>query len=82
MAWSAADITAVETAIRALISGGAVQEYSLRGGQNTKFMTLKELRDLRAEMSSEINIVDDGYMPGVINAVPERWGANVGNLGS
>jgi len=54
MAWTADDITAVETAILARIAGGAVDSYSVQG-RNLKYMSLADLRELRAEMKREVN---------------------------
>ena len=54
MAWTSADVTAVETAINARISGGAVQSYSI-GGRSLSYMSLAELRELRREMLIELN---------------------------
>ena len=54
MAWTSSDLTAVETAIRARISGGAVESYSVQGRQ-LRYMSLEDLRKLRTEMKRELN---------------------------
>lgn len=43
----------VEAAIDARLSGGAVQSYSI-GGRNLQYVTLEELKKLRAELKREI----------------------------
>lgn len=43
----------VETAIEAILDGGAVQSYSI-GGRNLQRMTLPDLRSLRNELKKEV----------------------------
>lgn len=59
MAWTSADLTAVETAIRKRISGGAVDSYAI-GGRNVAYMPLEDLRSLRDEMRREIEAKKSG----------------------
>jgi chemotaxis receptor (MCP) glutamine deamidase CheD len=55
MAWTLADLTAVEDAIRAKITGGAIQSYATDiGGRNVTHMSLESLQKLRAEIAEEI----------------------------
>jgi hypothetical protein len=53
MAWTQANLDAVEAAINARIAGGAVNSYGV-GGRNLQYMKLEELRALRHEMAAEI----------------------------
>lgn len=54
MAFTQTDIEAVETAIRARISGGAVNRYAI-GTRNVEYMTLAELQTLRNQMKNEVS---------------------------
>jgi len=47
-------LTAVETAITARLSGGAVQSYSI-GGRNIQYISLGELYKLREQLRKEVN---------------------------
>lgn len=47
-------LDAVRTAIHAILTGGAVQSYSI-SGRNIQKYSLKELRDLEKELKREIN---------------------------
>lgn len=47
-------LDAVETAISARLSGGAVQSYSI-GGRNLQYVSLKELYDIRDRLRAEVN---------------------------
>lgn len=44
----------VETAINAIVSGGAIQSYNI-AGRNIQKYSLTELRDLRSQLIREIN---------------------------
>ena len=44
----------LETAINARMLGGAVQSYSING-RNIQYMTLTELRQMRADLMKEIS---------------------------
>jgi len=46
-------LTAVNDAINARLSGGAVASYSI-GGRNLQYISLKELMDLCAQLQQEI----------------------------
>lgn len=46
-------LTLIDKAIKARLSGGAVQSYSI-SGRNIQYMTLTELRELRRELQSQI----------------------------
>lgn len=46
-------IVLVDRAIKQRLAGGAVQAYSI-GGRNIQYMTLKELREMRAELQQQI----------------------------
>lgn len=46
-------LTAVNNAILAVLNGGAVQSYSI-GGRNLQRYSLKELRDLKAELLAQL----------------------------
>lgn len=48
------DLDAVQAAIRAMISGGAVQEYSI-GNRSFKKMTLSDLRVLESKLKFDVN---------------------------
>ena len=52
MAWTAADLTAVEDAIRGVLDGKTVSF----GGKTVSYESLPELRALRQEMLQEIAI--------------------------
>lgn len=78
MAWTAADITAVEDAIRALISGEAVQSYSI-GGRNVNHMTLAQLQAQLDRMRADIETETAGGLPGLGYGVPTKWGEKGGN---
>lgn len=52
MAWTSSDLTIVETAIREAMTAGVVS-VSI-AGQQVQVYTLKELRDLRAEILAEV----------------------------
>lgn len=58
MAYTAADLTAVETAIRNRLDGGAVNSYGV-GSQRLEYMSLKDLRDLRREIAEELALADN-----------------------
>ncbi|MBI5147757.1 MAG: hypothetical protein HZA37_01235 [Parcubacteria group bacterium] len=49
----------VEAAIDARLSGGAVQSYSI-GGRNLQYVTLEDLKRLRAELKREIASAQGG----------------------
>lgn len=59
MAWSEADLTAVQTAIMALVNGQAVVSASF-SGQTIAYTRadLDKLRSLRAEMLREVDDAD------------------------
>ena len=46
-------LTAVNTAIHNLMTGGAVASYRI-GDRNIQYMTLKELMDLRSQLQQEV----------------------------
>lgn len=46
-------LAAVETAITARLSGGAVDSYSI-GGRNLRYMSLLELFKIRDQLKSEV----------------------------
>lgn len=46
-------IELIDKAIAARLRGGAVQSYSI-GGRNLQYMTLSELRNLRAELNKQL----------------------------
>jgi hypothetical protein len=52
MAWTTSDLTTIETAIRSAMTDG-VASVSV-GGQSVQSYTLKELRELRAEIKGEL----------------------------
>lgn len=52
------DIDAVDAAIRAMVSGGAVQEYSI-GSRSLKKMTIADLTTLRSQLKYRL-IVENG----------------------
>lgn len=58
MAYTAADLTAVETAIRNRISGGAVDSYGI-GSRRLEYMKLADLRALRREIADELALADN-----------------------
>lgn len=43
----------VETAINNILAGGAVQSYTI-AGRNLQRMSLKELREMRADLRAEV----------------------------
>ena len=47
-------LTSINKAIKARLSGGAVQAYSI-GGRNLQYMSIKELYDLRDKLRMEVN---------------------------
>ena len=47
-------LTAVNDAISARLSGGAVSSYSI-GGRNLQYISLKELMDLRGVLQRELS---------------------------
>lgn len=47
-------LTAVETAIEARLAGGAVDSYQI-GNRNLKYVSLKELYDIRDRLKREIS---------------------------
>lgn len=53
MAWTTTDLTSVENAIRAKISGNAVAEYRI-GDRSLRYFTLAELQSLRDKIKSEV----------------------------
>lgn len=53
MATSQELLTAVETAILALMNGGAVQSYMI-GGRNIMYMSLDQLQRLREKLQGEV----------------------------
>jgi hypothetical protein len=65
MAWTQADVDAVDTAIRSLIAGKPLQRLVV-GGADYTFLTLKELRDLRAEMALEAGLAGGGSATGFV----------------
>jgi len=52
-------IVLIDKAIGARLKGGAVQSYSI-GGRNLEYMTLSELRNLRADLNKEIAAKNGG----------------------
>ncbi len=52
-------IILVDRAIKTRLLGGAVQSYSI-GGRNLQYMTLSELRSLRADLSKQIAAQNGG----------------------
>lgn len=54
MAFSSTDLTNVETAISARLSGGAVERYSI-DGRSLQYMAMKDLLALRREIQRELN---------------------------
>lgn len=54
MAWTAADLTAIEDAIRAKIAGNAVQEYRI-GDRFARYIPLSELYDIRDKMKADVD---------------------------
>lgn len=52
-------IVLIDKAIGARLKGGAVQSYSI-GGRNLQYMTLSELRSLRADLNKEIAAQNGG----------------------
>lgn len=52
-------IVLIDKAIGARLKGGAVQSYSI-GGRNLEYMTLSELRNLRADLNKEIAAQNGG----------------------
>lgn len=54
MAYTEADLTAVEAAIRARLDGGAVDSYAIEG-RSLKYVSLAELRELRDEILTELS---------------------------
>lgn len=46
-------IVLVDRAIKQRLAGGAVQAYAI-GGRNIQYMTLKDLREMRAELQQQI----------------------------
>ena len=50
-------LDAVEGAIQARLTGGAVASYSI-GGRNLAYITLSELQTLRKELKAEISAAD------------------------
>lgn len=54
MATAQDQLDAVEAAISARLSGGAVQSYSI-GGRNLQYVSFKELYDIRDRLRAEIN---------------------------
>ena len=61
MAWTQADLSAVEQAIRDIISKGAAKSYIAEDGRSLTRMDLPWLRDLRREMASEISETDAAF---------------------
>jgi hypothetical protein len=53
MAWTAADLTSVETMIRNIISGGGVKSYSINGRSYMR-ENLSDLLKLRSEIQYEV----------------------------
>lgn len=53
MATNVEMLAAVNTAIHNLMTGGAVQSYTING-RDIQYFSLKELRDLRSELQHEI----------------------------
>jgi len=47
-------LTAVNDAIQARLTGGAVASYSI-GGRNLQYISLKELMDLRDKLKREVS---------------------------
>lgn len=47
-------LDAVNSAIQARLTGGAVASYSI-GGRNTAYISLRELTELRDKLQREIN---------------------------
>ena len=56
MAWTTADLTAVEDAIRGILDGKTVSF----GGKTVSYESLAELRSLRADIAAELADDDDG----------------------
>lgn len=54
MAWTAADVTAVEDAIRAKITGNAVAAYRI-GDRDLRYYSLESLQALRDNMAAEVS---------------------------
>lgn len=52
-------IVLVDRAIKQRLAGGAVQAYAI-GGRNIEYMTLKELREMRAELQQQIASASGG----------------------
>lgn len=53
MAWTQTDIDAVEAAIRAKVTGGAIARYSIRD-RSIEYMSLQDLIVLRSDMRREM----------------------------
>jgi hypothetical protein len=53
VATTAEMLTAVNTAIHNLMTGGAVQSYEING-RNIRYFSLKELQDLRSQLQQEV----------------------------
>jgi hypothetical protein len=55
VAWIQADLTAVEQAIRDIITKGAAKSYIAEDGRSLTRMDLPWLRDLRREIAAEVS---------------------------
>jgi hypothetical protein len=66
MAWASSDLTAVEGAIRAIMTGNAVQSYTIHG-VNVQRMQLKDLMLLRTNIRRELALANGGADPDVVN---------------
>ncbi len=53
-------LDAVEAAILARMTNGAVASYSI-GGRDLAYIKLSELREMRTELKSEISAVDGSF---------------------
>jgi hypothetical protein len=60
MATPAELLVKVETAIAAILDGGAVQSYSI-GGRNLSRMPLEDLQDMRADLLREVRENTDSH---------------------
>jgi len=54
MAWTSADLDAIDDAIKAKMTGGAVQSYSI-GDRNVTHMRVDELMRLRRDVASLVS---------------------------
>lgn len=59
MAWTATDLTNVENAIRARLTGGEVESYSI-GGRDISKTSLADLYTIRDQIAREVQAATTG----------------------